>query len=200
MRLWSMEETMGMTTLPSVKERTETSGPVRNSSMTMWLPLSPKTLSSMQARTASSASCRVMATVTPLAQGQAVGLDHGGDGGGFQVLQGLVHVVKGLVLGRRNVVFLHEVLGKDLAPLQDGGRLVGAEAGDAHGLQPVHRPQDQGSSGATTAKSMALSWAKGGDGVQVLGANAGANGVGGHAAVAGGSIDLGDPGALFQGS
>ena len=75
---------MGTTTLPSVKERTETSGPVRNSSMTMWLPLSPKTLSSMQARTASSASCRVMATVTPLPKAKPSALTTVGMGAVFR--------------------------------------------------------------------------------------------------------------------
>ncbi len=46
-RLWSMLETMGLTTLPSVKLSTLTSGPVRNSSTTTWLPDAPNFLSSM---------------------------------------------------------------------------------------------------------------------------------------------------------
>src|SRR5699024_7973554 len=127
-----------------------------------------------------------------------VGLDHCGDGGGFQVLQGPVHVVKDLVLGRGDVILLHKVLGEDLAPLQDGGILVGAKAGDAHGLQLVHRPQDQGIVGGHHGKVDGVVLGKGGDGVQILGPDAGADGVGGHAAVAGGGIDLGDPGALLQ--
>ena len=54
-----MEETMGITVLPSVKLRTETSGPVRNSSMTILSPEAPKTLSSIMERTASLASSMV---------------------------------------------------------------------------------------------------------------------------------------------
>ena len=38
---------MGLTTLPSVKLSTLTSGPVRNSSTTTWLPEAPNFLSSM---------------------------------------------------------------------------------------------------------------------------------------------------------
>ena len=57
---------MGLTTLPSVKASTETSGPSRNSSTTMWLPLSPKRLSSMMARTPSTADCSSSQISTPL--------------------------------------------------------------------------------------------------------------------------------------
>ena len=52
--------------LPSVNDSTETSGPVRNSSMTMRLPLSPKILSSIIDLTADFASSIVSAITTPL--------------------------------------------------------------------------------------------------------------------------------------
>ena len=39
---------MGLTVTPSVKQRMETSGPVRNSSITTRSPEAPKTLSSIR--------------------------------------------------------------------------------------------------------------------------------------------------------
>ena len=42
-----MLETIGLTVLPSQKDSTLTSGPVRNSSTTTWLPDAPNFLSSM---------------------------------------------------------------------------------------------------------------------------------------------------------
>ena len=47
---------MGITVSPSVNESTETSGPVKNSSITIFSPLLPKTLSSIISRTARFAS------------------------------------------------------------------------------------------------------------------------------------------------
>src|SRR5699024_7311647 len=76
--------------------------------------------------------------------------------------------------------------------------LVGAEAGNAHGLQLVHRPQDQGIVGGHHGKVDGVVPGKGHDAVQVLGPDAGADGVGGDAAVAGGGVDGVHPGALFQ--
>ena len=64
-RLWSMEEIMGITHSPSVKESTETSGPSRNSSMTILSPLLPNFLSSMISLTAASASDKSWAMMTP---------------------------------------------------------------------------------------------------------------------------------------
>ena len=61
-----MEDTIGTTVSPSVKDRTDTSGPVRNSSMTTVAPLSPKRPPSIMERTASRASFRVSQISTPL--------------------------------------------------------------------------------------------------------------------------------------
>ena len=65
-RLWSMLDTMGTTVLPSVKLSTETSGPVRNSSMTIRLPDAPNCLSSMMLFTAASAAASSSQISTPL--------------------------------------------------------------------------------------------------------------------------------------
>ena len=78
-----------------------------------------------------------------LAQGQAVGLDDRRNGGGFQVPKGRVHIAEDLILRRGNAVLLHQILGEDLAALDDGGVGLGAEAGNALAVQGIHRPQDQ---------------------------------------------------------
>ena len=61
-----MEDTIGISVSPSVKLSTDTSGPVRNSSITTREPDSPNIRSSMTACIAASASSRVCAIVTPL--------------------------------------------------------------------------------------------------------------------------------------
>ena len=61
-----MLDTMGTTVSPSVNESTETSGPVRNSSMTTRLPLAPNFPSSIISRTALFASALLPAMMTPL--------------------------------------------------------------------------------------------------------------------------------------
>ena len=79
---------MGRMVLPSVKARTETSGPVKNSSMTTLEPLSPKILSAIISRRAFLASSRVSAMMTPLPSAKPVGLDDLGQGRCFGVGEG----------------------------------------------------------------------------------------------------------------
>ena len=79
-----------------------------------------------------------------LAQSQAVGLHHRGDGSGFQIFQRRRQVVKGLIGRGGDVILPHQILGKDLAALQNGGGPIGAEAGDTHPFQQVHTAQNQG--------------------------------------------------------
>ena len=57
---------MGLTTLPSVKLSTLTSGPVRNSSTTTWLPEAPNFLSSMISLMPSAACSSFSQISTPL--------------------------------------------------------------------------------------------------------------------------------------
>ncbi len=57
---------MGTSVSPSVKDSTDTSGPVRNSSITTFAPLSPKMRPSIMERTASRAASRVSQISTPL--------------------------------------------------------------------------------------------------------------------------------------
>ena len=71
---------MGLTHVPSVKASTETSGPVRNSSMTTLAPLSPKIRSSMMERTASRALSLVSQMSTPLPRARPSALTTAGRG------------------------------------------------------------------------------------------------------------------------
>ncbi len=56
---------MGTIVFPSVKDKTEISGPSRNSSMTTRSPLLPKRLPCIISRTACSACARSWAMITP---------------------------------------------------------------------------------------------------------------------------------------
>ena len=78
-----------------------------------------------------------------LAQGQTVGLDDRGDGGGFQILEGGGHIVEHFIFRRGDAVLLHQILGEDLAALDDGGIGPGTEAGNALGFQSIHSTQHQ---------------------------------------------------------
>ncbi|MCY1460815.1 hypothetical protein D9M71_784040 [compost metagenome] len=65
-RLWSWLVAIGSTLWPSTMTMKLASSPSRNSSITTREPASPKALPASMSRTASSASARVMATITPL--------------------------------------------------------------------------------------------------------------------------------------
>ncbi len=78
-----MLEAMGRMVSPSVKQRTETSGPVKNSSMTTSLPLSPKIFSSMMERTAAKASSWVWQMSTPLPRARPLAFTTTGKGAAF---------------------------------------------------------------------------------------------------------------------
>ena len=96
------------------------------------------------------------------------------------------------------MIFLHQVLGKDLAPLQNGGRFVGAKAGNSRLFQQVHSPQNQGIVRGHHRKINGVVLGKGCDARQVFRPNAGADGIGGDAAIAGGGVNLRHPRAFFQ--
>ena len=75
-----MEDTIGRSVSPSVNAKTETSGPVRNSSTTIVSPLAPNFLSSIIPRTASIAASRVSAMTTPLPSASPSALMTAGSG------------------------------------------------------------------------------------------------------------------------
>ena len=133
-----------------------------------------------------------------LPQGQTVRLDHSGDGGSLQILQGLFHIVKDLILRRGDAVFLHQVLGEDFTAFQDGGGFIGTETGDPDSFQPIHRAQDQGIVRSDHRKINGIFLGEGSDAVQVLRAYAGADRISGDAAVPRRGKDLRYTGAFFQ--
>ena len=83
------------------------------------------------------------------------------------------------------MVFLHQVLGKDLAGLDPGGLGVRAEAGDARGVEGVHAPQGQGVVRRHHGEVQGVAPGEVHDGTDVRGPDLRhADGVGGDAAVA----------------
>ena len=133
-----------------------------------------------------------------LAQGQAVGLHHRGQGAGLHIGQGGFRTVKYLVGGGGDAVAPHQVLGKHFAALDGGGVLRGAEAEDPGGLQSVHRPQHQGIVGGHHGEIHRVGPHELHNGGDVLGADGHALGVGGDAAVAGQGVDGLRPWVLLE--
>ena len=78
-----------------------------------------------------------------LAERQTVGLDDDGRALRLNIGAGGLHVGEELVLRRGDAVLFHQILGKGLARLDDGGLFVGAEARDARLGQRVHRAEGQ---------------------------------------------------------
>ena len=78
-----------------------------------------------------------------LAECQTVGLDDDGRALRINIGAGGVRVGEELILCRGDAVFFHQILGKCLARLDDGGLFVGAEARNARLGQRVHRAEGQ---------------------------------------------------------
>ena len=133
-----------------------------------------------------------------LAQRKTIGLDDGGDGGGVQIGKGGGHVVEDLIPGGGDAVLFHEILGKDLAALNDGGPGAGAKAGDFSRFQRVHAAQYQRVVGRDHGVIYLLLLREGDDLVNFRSADGDAHRVRRDAAVAGESENFRDLGILFQ--
>ena len=133
-----------------------------------------------------------------LAQRQTVGLDDGGDGGSVQIGEGGGRVVEDLIPGGGDAVLFHEILGKDLAALNDGGPGAGAKAGDFSCFQRVHAAQYQRVVGRDHGVIYLLLLGKGDNLVDFRCADGDAHRVRRDAAVAGKGKNLRDLGILFQ--
>ena len=133
-----------------------------------------------------------------LAQGQTVGLDHNGHFCRFKIPQGRRRIVKALIGGGGDAVFLHQILGKNLAALDLGRCGSGAEAGDALLVQGVHRPQHQGIVGSHHGVVHLLLYGEGHHGRDVLGPDGDALRIRGDAAIAGQGKNLFHFRVLFQ--
>ena len=77
------------------------------------------------------------------AEREAVGFDDRRKRRRFQVLQCRLHFLKDLAGSRRDPVFLHQALGKDLAAFDDRGVSPRAEAGDALRFQRIDTTEDE---------------------------------------------------------
>ena len=133
-----------------------------------------------------------------LAQREAVGLDHDGDGAALDVLERGVRVLEDLVGRRGDAVLLHEALGEDLAALNLGRAPEGAEGGDAGVGQRVDHAEAEGVVRRDDGVVYALLARVGDDAVDVRGGDIGADGVLRDAAVAGQDVYLACARALFE--
>ena len=125
--LWSWALARGMICLPSVKARNEASSPSRNSSITTWEPAAPEGVAGEHVGHGRFRLVPGPGDHDPLAGGQAVRLDHDRRPDLLDEVQCRLHFGEDLVGGGRNAVLLHDILGKRLARLNEGGILAGAE-------------------------------------------------------------------------
>ena len=133
-----------------------------------------------------------------LAQRQTVGLDHGRHGSGVEIAERRVHVLKNRIFRRGNAVLFHQILGKHLAALDDGGICPGPEAGNVPTFQRVHAAQHQRVIRSHHSVIDGVLHGKLYDAVKLGRSDGNAGGVSGNAAVSGQGEDFGDFGILFQ--
>ena len=145
---------------PSVNAKTETSGPVINSSITTWSPLAPNTLSAIMERTASCACSFVSAMITPLPSARPSAFTTVGRGAvsryasAFSISSNTSYAAVGMPY------FFIRFLEKTLLPSRIAAFLSGPKQGIPIAFSASTIPRTKGSSGATTAKSMPFSFAK----------------------------------------
>ena len=141
----------------------------------------------------------ILADQHALAQRQTVRLDDDGVFAlGFDVVHDLLGVVERLIFGRRDAVFLHQVLAEHLAGLNAGRGLVGTECRDADSGQRIDHAQRQRVVLGDDDIVKGFFLGKFDHGVHVGGRDGLAVGVIADAAVAGRTPDLGAAGAFFQ--
>ena len=133
-----------------------------------------------------------------LAQGEPVGLDDGGQRRGLKIVQRRLHLGKGLVCRGGDLITVHQILGKSLAALDNGGLFVGAEAGNARRLKRVDRAEYERIIRRDNGKIDRVCLCKFDDDGDIFGADGNALGVRGDAAVAGQGPDVGDGGTFAQ--
>ena len=146
-----MEETIGTTVFPSVNDKTETSGPVKNSSMTIFAPLSPKTLSCIMDLTASFASSRVMQMITPFPNARPSALTTVGIGASSKYLRASSMSENTSYFAVGMPYFFIKFLENTLLPSMIAAALLGPKQGTPTSFNASTAPRTSGSSGATTA-------------------------------------------------
>ena len=139
--------------------RTETSGPVRNSSITMLLPLSPKILSPMIVFTAFFASSRVCAIITPFPRASPSALTTIG-AAAFSTYASAFFISEKLSYAAVGIpYFFMSCFEKTLLPSIIAAFLSGPNVFMPLAFSASTAPSTSGSSGATTAKSILFSTA-----------------------------------------
>ena len=141
----------------------------------------------------------ILANQHALAQRQTVRLDDNRVFAlGTDVVHDLLGVVERLIFGRRDAVFLHQVLAEHLAGLNAGRGLVGAEGRNTDGGQRVHHAQRQRVILCDYRVVKGFFLGKLDHGVHIGGRDGLAVCIIADAAVAGRAPDFGAAGALFQ--
>ena len=134
-----------------VNDSTETSGPSRNSSITIWFPLAPNFFSSMISRTAANASSRVIAIRTPFPSARPSALMTAGIGAfsryaiAFSASSKTAYAAVGIPY------FFIRFFAKTLLPSMIAAFFRGPKQGIPMASSSSTHPSTSGSSGATTA-------------------------------------------------
>ena len=149
-----MEEIIGITVFPSVKERTETSGPSKNSSTTILSPLLPNCLSHIIDLIASTASSRVNAMITPLPRASPSALMTVGIGAVAIYSSALSTLSKTSQAAVGIEYFFINSFEKTLLPSIIAAFARGPKQGIPFSSKASTQPSTSGSSGATTANSI----------------------------------------------
>ena len=149
--LWSIDETMGFNTFPSVNASTETSGPVRNSSITIRSPFLPNFLFRIISVTAFFASSSVSAITTPFPSARPSAFMTVGSGtfsrysSAFSASSKVSYFAVGIPY------FFMRFFEKILLPSIIAAFLSGPKHGIPASVNTSTQPPTSGSSGATTA-------------------------------------------------
>ena len=78
-----------------------------------------------------------------LSEGQSVGFDDRRDLAGFYVLFRFFCIGEDFIFSGRNMIFLHEIFGKDLGALQDSRFGIWTKGRNADGFQGIYRTEYQ---------------------------------------------------------
>ena len=137
--------------MPSVNERTETSGPVKNSSITILSPLFPNCLSFIIETTAFLASSLVIAIITPLPRARPSALTTVGIGQLSTYFKASSASVKTSYCAVGMLYFFIRSFEKTLLPSIIAAFFLGPKQGIPFSSSASTIPSTNGSSGATTA-------------------------------------------------
>ena len=131
-------------------------------------------------------------------RGAALGADDERDLAREDVVLGVGGRAEDAIVGRRDARLAHQLLGEDLAPLQLGGVLAGAEDAQALAVEGVDDPVGEGLLGADDREADPLAPGELGQGAEVARLDGDVDGVEPGAGVPGCAEDPPDAGRLLQ--